>query len=139
MESKDSEIIRNEDANMCRQQHTRSGWLCGLSFDEKNNAMKMTAYIMMSVGFLWIAAACLDLFGSPHHTLWIWHSKNLPAGEMIPRENAVSSMRDMALSIQDTYQPLIIPASMILLGGILNGRKRRKDIETANKTPKVIK
>ena len=58
---------------------------------------------------------------------------------MIPRENAVSSMRDMALSIQDTYQPLIIPASMILLGGILNGRKRRKDIETANKTPKVIK
>ena len=110
-----------------------------MSFDEKNNAMKMTAYIMMSVGFLWIAAACLDLFGSPHHTLWIWHSKNLPAGEMIPRENAVSSMRDMALSIQDTYQPLIIPASMILLGGILNGRKRRKDIETANKTPKVIK
>ena len=33
MESKDSEIIRNEDANMCRQQHTRSGWLCGLSLD----------------------------------------------------------------------------------------------------------
>ena len=93
--------------------------------------MKLTAYIMMSVGFLWIAAACLDLFGSPQHTLWMWHSKNLPAGEMIPRVNAVSSMRDMALSIQDSYQPLIIPASMILLGGILNGRKRRKDIEHA--------
>ena len=85
----------------------------------------------MILGFLWIAAVSLDLFGSPQHTLWMWHSKNLPTGELIPRVNAVSSMREMALAIQNSYQPLIIPATMLLIGGILNGRKRREDIEPA--------
>ena len=57
MESKDSEIIRNEDANMCRQQHTRSGWLCGLSFciEEK---MKRSANIPIKAGLSLITVLC---------------------------------------------------------------------------------
>jgi len=68
--------------------------------------MKLTAYALMAIGFIWIAAVCLDIFGAQHHVLWIWHSQNLTAGEMIPRSDAVRQMRKLELAIQKVYQPL---------------------------------
>lgn len=85
----------------------------------------------MAIGLIWIAGICLDLFGAQHHVLWIWHSQNLTAGEMIPRSDAVEQMRKLELAIQDVYQPLVIPAALIVLGGILNGIRRRKDTKPA--------
>jgi hypothetical protein len=92
---------------------------------------RIAAYALMIVGFVWIAGVCRDLFCAQHHTLWIWHSQNLTAGEMIPRTDAVDQMRKLELAIQDVYQPLVIPAGLILLGGILNGIGRRKATEPA--------
>jgi hypothetical protein len=92
---------------------------------------KLIAYALMAIGFIWIAGVCLDLFGARHHVLWIWHSQNLTAGEQIPRTDAVNQMRKLELAIQDVYQPLVIPAGLILLGGILNGIGKRKTTEPA--------
>ena len=56
---------------MCRQQHTRSGWLCGLSFDEKNvkteqqmiDRLKNRKYRSVSYGAgLFICALALILY-----------------------------------------------------------------------------
>ncbi len=92
---------------------------------------RIAAYACMIIGFVWIAGVCLDLFGAHHHVLWIWHTQNLTAGETIPRTDAVDQMRKLELAIQDVYQPLVIPAGLILLGGILNGIGRRKATEPA--------
>ena len=83
----------------------------------------------MAIGFIWIAGVCLDLFGAQHHVLWIWHSQNLTVGDTISRADAVGQMRKLELAIQEVYQPLVFPAGMILLGGILNGIRRRKNTE----------
>ena len=90
---------------------------------------RITAYVLMIVGFVWIASVCLDLVGAQHHVLWIWHVQNLTAGDMIPRTDAVGQMRELELAIQDVYQPLVIPAGLIFIGGILNGTGKRKAIE----------
>ena len=77
----------------------------------------------MAIGILWIATVCLD--GARCHTLWMWHSQNLTAGEMIPRTDAVNQMRSLSLAVRDIYRPLVIPAAMILIGGVLNGIRKK--------------
>ena len=77
----------------------------------------------MAIGIFWIATVCL--YSTRFHTLWMWHCQNLTAGEMIPRTDAVTQMRSLSLAVRDIYRPLVIPAAMILIGGILNGIKRK--------------
>ena len=84
----------------------------------------------MAIGFIWIASVCLDLFGAQHHVIWIWHSQNLTAGEMIPRTDAVSGMRKLELDIHRVYQSLVIPAGLMLLGRILNGNRKTTNEST---------
>ena len=85
----------------------------------------------MATGFIWIAGVCLDLFGAQHHVLWLWHSQNLTTGETIPRADAVANMRNLELAIHGKYQSLVIPAGLMLLGGILNGTR------TKTREPKI--
>ena len=94
---------------------------------------KLIAYTLMLIGFAWIAIVCLDLLVALHHTLWICHVQNLPPGDMIPRGEAIDQMRSLELAIQDVYQPLVIPAFMIVVGGILNGTKRGEPTEQASR------
>ena len=95
---------------------------------------KVISYALLLIGFVWIAGVCLDLFSAQHHSLWVWHSQNLTAGESIPRDDAVSQMRKLELAIQNVYQPLVIPALLMLIGGILNGIKKNKDHRTKSCT-----
>ena len=86
------------------------------------------ASALMLIGFIWITGVCLDLFSAKHHLLWIYHSQNLTTGKMIPRIDAISQMRKLELDIQNVYQPLVIPALLMLIGGILNGTKNKKKL-----------
>ena len=87
---------------------------------------RLTAYALMLIGFMWIADVCLDISSARHHDLWIWHSHNLTARELIPRTDAIGQMRNLELAIKNVYQLLIIPAALIVFGGILNGTGKRK-------------
>ena len=87
---------------------------------------KSIAYTLMLIGFIWITGVCLDLFSARHHTLWIWHSQNLAKESLVPRDDAVGQMRKLELAIQAVYQPLVIPAFLMLVGGVMNGLGRRR-------------
>ena len=95
---------------------------------------QLAAFVLMVIGFIWIAGVCLDWFGAQHHALWIWHSQNLTTGEMIPRADAVATMRRLELAIHGVYQSLVIPAGLILLGGILNGTRKKTSEPTIRGT-----
>jgi len=83
------------------------------------------AYVLMFIGFVWIAGVCLDLFGAWHHLLWISHSQNLTQGDTVSRSDAIAQMRSLELAIHDVYQQLVVPALLLLAGGILNGTGKR--------------
>lgn len=89
---------------------------------------KGIAYTLMLIGFAWIICICLDIFSAQHLSLWLIHSQHLTSGTMIPRDDAVSQMRELELAIQDVYQPLVIPALFMLAGAILNGIGNPKEI-----------
>ena len=58
-------------------------------------------------------------FTSFQHTRWIWQSQNLPAGDLIPRDEVVSNMRELSLSLNNRHRLIAIPACLMLAGGLL--------------------
>ena len=81
----------------------------------------------MLIGLVWIGWVCLD--SARPYALWMWHSQHLTSGEMIPRDDAVAQMKDLQLALRDLYRPLIIPALLMLAGGILSGIGKKRVTE----------
>ena len=81
----------------------------------------------MLIGFTWIIYICLKMdVSNKDYSLMVKHVKNLPEGEMILRKDAVSEIREFQLDIRHYNQSLIIPALLMLIGGIINGMNRKK-------------
>ena len=85
---------------------------------------RIIVYSLLLIGIGWILFVCLDS-ASPY-ALWMWHSQNLIEGEMIPRADAVFQMKKLQIALRDEYSILIIPAILMLAGGIINGTKTKK-------------
>ena len=81
--------------------------------------MKAAGWVLLLLGFLWIALDCVSGFTQLQHTRWIAEAKQLPAGESVSREDASVAMRSLALSLKDYHRMLLVPAAMMLLGGVL--------------------
>lgn len=81
--------------------------------------MKAAAWFLLLLGFLWIVWDCVGGFTHLQHTLWIAESKQLPAGKSLGREQAALAMRSLALALNDYHRILLVPATMMLLGGVL--------------------
>ncbi|MDA3797858.1 MAG: hypothetical protein PF692_02130 [Kiritimatiellae bacterium] len=82
---------------------------------------KIIAYSLLLIGIGWILFVCLDSAGP--YASWMWYSQNLTEGEMIPRTDAIFQMKKLQLALRDEYRILIIPAILMLAGGIINGTK----------------
>lgn len=81
--------------------------------------MKTIGLVFLVVGFIWIVHDTASTFVSYQHTRWIWQSKHLPAGESIPRSEAVSAMRELSLNLKNRHRVILIPTSCMLVGGLL--------------------
>lgn len=74
---------------------------------------------LMLLGFVWTVYQVGVAFTSYQHGQWIWRSKNLPAGEWISRSEAISAMRETSLDLNRQQRFVLIPASVMILGGIM--------------------
>jgi hypothetical protein len=81
--------------------------------------MKRIGISLLVVGFAWLLIDAATSFTSYQHTRWIWQSQNLPAGDSVPREAAVSAMRELSLDLKNRHRVVIKPAGMMLIGGLL--------------------
>ena len=85
----------------------------------------------MVAGFI----GCLAVgFSTYHHTAWMWHGQQLENKERIERKAAVSEMRDLSLDLKNRYRIALFPATLILIGGILNGVSQKR---TQNQSAQV--
>ena len=87
--------------------------------------MKIAGWILLILGFLWIAWDCVSGFTLVQHTRWIAETQHLPEGESIGRDDASAAMRSLALSLKDYHRMLLVPAAMMLLGGVLVASRRK--------------
>ena len=78
--------------------------------------MRTIGILLLIAGFLWIAG---DGFTNYQHARWAGQSQHLPAGETIPRAEAVRAMRKLSLALKDRHRLVLVPATLMLTGGLL--------------------
>ena len=87
--------------------------------------MKNIGIALLLIGFVWIAWDAADGFVNYQYVSWIWHSQHLPIGENIKRADAIAAMRELCLALKDRHQIVVIPACLMLTGGILLAISKR--------------
>jgi hypothetical protein len=90
------------------------------------------AWRIRPVGWLLLFGGCIALawflVNVPQltYTLWAWHSQHLPEGEMIPRVEAISSLRDFQTKVNLIFRKVILlPTASMFIGGIILGMGRK--------------
>lgn len=93
--------------------------------------MKALGIIMLVIGYVWIGC---DIFGltSEPYTVATWQSKQLTkSGETVTLAEATNAVRDANAALGSRHKMLGIPASMMLVGGLLAAyskpRKKRDE------------
>jgi hypothetical protein len=81
--------------------------------------MRLLGILLLVVGFLWIAWDASDSFVGYQHMRWMWQSQHLPAGDTIPRTDAVGAMRELSLALKDRHRVILLPALLMLAGGLI--------------------
>ena len=79
-------------------------------------------------GFIWIILLALEYLIPNSHSSWVWHSQQLGALDNISKHKAVESLRELQLDIKKQKFIFLIPAILMLVGGLLNGRKNEKKL-----------
>lgn len=82
----------------------------------------LIAYGLMGGGMLWILLA--DLYRpQTADGLRDWYSEHLLQGETVSREDALRYGMILQAKTQGLYQGSLLPAGLILVGGVLNGQR----------------
>lgn len=93
----------------------------------------------MLLGFAWIIWDAVSGFVADQHSIWMYHSQNLPEGDTISRSDAAIAMRDLSLNLKDRHRAIVFPACMMLLGGGLtflgSGSKKKSHAATMTVEP----
>lgn len=74
---------------------------------------------LLLVGFAWLVVDVASSFTSYQYTRWVFASQNLPAGDSISRDSAVSAMRELSLDLKNRHRVVLIPACLMVAGGFL--------------------
>ncbi|MGD9420054.1 MAG: hypothetical protein Q7R22_014050 [Verrucomicrobiota bacterium JB025] len=81
--------------------------------------MRRIGLVLLVAGFCWLLVDAVSAFSSFQHARWVWQSKTLPTGGTIPRDEAVSAMRELSLGLNDRHRVVLIPGLCMLAGGLL--------------------
>lgn len=86
----------------------------------------MIGYILLLGGFLWLAYDVAVGFADYQYLTWIGYSKTkLPEGDSIARRDVVGIMRELCLDLKNRHRVVIVPAVLMLAGGLMIGARRK--------------
>jgi hypothetical protein len=86
--------------------------------------IRKAGYILLVGGFAATVFMCVQVSMVTYNS-WIWHTKNLPAEDQIPRSTASAAMRDISLESNHLVRRMLWPALVTLAGGLMIGSRRR--------------
>ena len=87
--------------------------------------MRKLGYFLLIAGFLALVFMCV-IVSARTHSLWIWHTKNL-SDQQITITMASDALRDVTLKSNGLVRQAILPALVMLVGGILIGFKKKEN------------
>jgi hypothetical protein len=88
--------------------------------------MRTIGYLLLNAGFLWIVWDSIHGFVAYQHSRWIWQSQQLPTGETLRREDAMTALRTLSLELKDRHRIVLIPSFMMLAGACLLTKSRQQ-------------
>jgi hypothetical protein len=90
--------------------------------------MRLFGIAFLVIGFLWIVWDVMGGFVIYSYAHWIWQSQNLPPGDTLTHDQASHAMRELSLALKDRHRVIIIPAVLMLAGGLVAafGPRRQK-------------
>ena len=80
--------------------------------------MRLFGVALLVVGFVWIAWDAASGFVTDQHSIWIWQSQHMPPGDTLTRSQATGAVRELSLALKDRHRVVIIPALLMLVGGL---------------------
>ncbi|SKA98447.1 hypothetical protein SAMN02745166_02760 [Prosthecobacter debontii] len=87
--------------------------------------MRLLGIVLLIVGFLWIAWDVASGFVMDSYLTWVWQSQHLPPGDTLTRNQASGAMRELSLALKDRHRVVLIPAWLMLAGGLIAAWSRR--------------
>ncbi len=96
--------------------------------------LRQIAYRIRLLGYLLLVGGCIAMaqcyvdIAARTHTLWVWHSQNLPTGETITRDLAVTALREFQLKANWLFREMVLlPTLAMFLGGLLLGFGKKEN------------
>jgi len=109
-------------------------WKCSGERSDEKMKLNEIAYRIRPAGWILLIGGCVALawfFATVQqstYTQWMWLSKNLPEMELIPREEAISALRQFQLRANGTFRRMILlPTAAMFVGGIILAIGKKKD------------
>lgn len=81
--------------------------------------MKLLGIALLLAGFFWIGYDTLVGIVDDQHAIWIWQSKDMRPGDTLAMSQASGAMRELSLVLKDRHRVMLLPASMMLAGGLI--------------------
>ena len=91
--------------------------------------MRINGYILLTLGFLWLAIWCADSVEPLTRSICIENFKKYPPSRMYSNIEVCNAMRNVLEEYRDNAHGVLLPAMLMLLGGLLldlSGRRSAK-------------
>ena len=92
--------------------------------------MRILGYVLLVVGFLWLAEDAAIGFTDYQYGAWIGYSKTkLPPGDPVTRRDAIGVMRELSQDLKDRHRVVLLPGCLMFAGGLIVGAAKKREIK----------
>ena len=96
------------------------------------SSMRKLGLAALLIGFAWLVWQVRVTFVQHQYVRSIWQTQHLPAGESISRLDAAKALNELSTDIKDYEQQALIPAVVMLAGGLLSAFAPRRATDATN-------
>ena len=87
--------------------------------------MRILGITLLFIGFFWIVWDTTVGVSVAQYSTWMFYSKHLPTGDVVTHQEASKAMAQLALALRDRQRIILVPACLMLAGGIVLTIRRR--------------
>lgn len=94
--------------------------------------MRIFAYILLILGFLWLAVWCAGSVGPLTRSIGIENFKKYPEARQYSSSEVCDAIRSVLIEYQENAHGIIWPATLMFAGGVLldlAGRRNKKRVD----------
>jgi hypothetical protein len=97
--------------------------------------MRIAGYNFLVFGFLWLTLWCAPSVGPLTHSIAVENLQKYDEDRPYSRSEVGDVIRNVLTEYQENARGIVLPATLMLIGGYLLGRAGARDTNEANDKP----